>query len=220
MPIAQGASRMSSIRQLRRALLDGAMVVVPIGAVVLLVLAILRKVQDASEPVSGPIGHPVLVAVVLLALLCLGIGLLVRTAAGRVTRRVLERRVFEQIPGYRLAKAFTGDGPLAEHGGRALRPALAAIEDGQCPALVMDELADGRLVVFVPASPAPMSGAIYVFAPDKVTYLNVPVLPFLKVISSWGLGLREIIEAQAASQGTQADHERLEPAASAAVSHP
>ena len=219
MPIAQGASRMSSIRQLRRALLDGAMVVVPIGAVVLLVLAILRKVQDASE-LSGPIGHPVLVAVVLLALLCLGIGLLVRTAAGRVTRRVLERRVFEQIPGYRLAKAFTGDGPLAEHGGRALRPALAAIEDGQCPALVMDELADGRLVVFVPASPAPMSGAVYVFSPDKVTYLNVPVLPFLKVISSWGLGLREIIEAQAASQGMQADHERLEPAASAAVSHP
>ena len=209
---------MSSIRQLRRALLDGAMVVVPIGAVVLLVLAILRKVQDASE-LSGPIGHPVLVAVVLLALLCLGIGLLVRTAAGRVTRRVLERRVFEQIPGYRLAKAFTGDGPLAEHGGRALRPALAAIEDGQCPALVMDELADGRLVVFVPASPAPMSGAVYVFAPDKVTYLNVPVLPFLKVISSWGLGLREIIEAQAVSQGTQADYERPEPAASAAVSH-
>ena len=107
---------MSSIRQLQRALLEGAMVVVPIGAVVLLVLAILRKLQDASEPVSGTIGHPVLVAVGLLALLCLAIGLLVRTAAGGATRRVLERRVFEQIPGYRLAKAFTGDGPLAERG--------------------------------------------------------------------------------------------------------
>ena len=57
-----------------------------------------------------------------------------------------------------------------------------------------------------------MSGAVYVFAPDKVTYLNVPVLPFLKVISSWGLGLREIIEAQA-------NHARPEPATSAAVSH-
>src|SRR5258708_1999648 len=102
---------MSSIRQLRRALLDGAMVVVPIGAVVLLVLAILRKGQDASEPVSRPIGHPGLVAAVLR-----------------------------------------------------------------------------------------------------------PLLPCLKVISSWGLGLREISEAQAASQGPQADHERLEPAASAAVS--
>jgi uncharacterized membrane protein len=209
---------MPSIRQLWRALLDGAMVIVPIGAIILLVLAILGKVQDASEPVTGPIGHPVLVAVVLLALLCLGIGLLVRTAVGRTTRGVLERRVFEQIPGYRLVKAFTGDGPLAENGGRALRPALAAIEEGQCPALVMDELADGRLIVFVPASPAPMSGAVYVFTPDKVTYLDVPLLPFLKAISSWGLGLREIIAVQATSQkDTPADHERPAPAAPSAA---
>jgi uncharacterized membrane protein len=205
---------MLSIRPLRRALLDGAMVVIPLGAIILLMLAILRKVQDASEPISGPLGHPALVAAVLLALLCLVIGLLVRTAVGHTTRRVLERRVFEQIPGYRLAKAFTGDGPLAEHGGRALRPALAAIEEGECPALVMDELADGRLVVFVPGSPAPMSGAIYVFGPEKVTYLDVPLLPFLKVISSWGLGLREIIEAQAVPlKHLQADHERPAPAA-------
>jgi uncharacterized membrane protein len=181
---------------LRRVLLDGAMVVLPIGAIVLLVLAILRKVQDAAERVTGRTEHPVLVAVVLLVLLCLVFGLLVRSSSGRAVRRVLERKVFEQIPGYRLAKAFTGDGLLAEQGSRKPRPALAAIEEGQCPALVMEELADGRLVVFVPGTPAPMSGALYVFAPDKVTYLDVPLLPFLKVVSSWGLGLREVIEAQ------------------------
>ena len=61
----------------------------------------------------------------------------------------------------------------------------------------MDELADGRLVVFVPGSPAPMSGAIYIFTPDKVVLLDVPLLPFLKAISSWGLGLREMIERAA-----------------------
>ena len=91
-------------------------------------------------------------------------------------------------------KAFAGEGPLVEHGGRSVRPALAAIEEGQCPALVMDEFADGRLLVFVPGSPAPMSGAIYIFTPDKVTLLDVPLLTFLKAISSWGLGLREMIE--------------------------
>ena len=120
------------------------MVAVPIGAVVLLVLAILRKVQDASEPVSGPIGHPVLVAVVLLALLCLGIGLLVRTAAGRVTRRVLDPILLEWIPGYRLAKAFTGDGPLAEHGGRALRPARPRGDRGRTVPRAGDGRARGR----------------------------------------------------------------------------
>src|ERR1700733_5445029 len=181
---------------LRRVFLDGAMVVLPIGAIVLLVLAILRKVQDAAERVAGQAEHPVLIAVVVLVLLCLVFGLLVRSGPGRATRRLLERKVFEQIPGYRLAKALTGDGLLGEHGSRGPRPALAAIEEGQCPALVMEELADGRLVVFVPGTPAPMSGALYVFAPDKVTYLDVPLLSFMKVVSSWGLGLREIIEAQ------------------------
>ncbi len=39
-----------------------------------------------------------------------------------------------------------------------------------------------------------MSGAIYIFTPDKVTLLDVPLLPFLKAISSWGLGLRELVE--------------------------
>jgi hypothetical protein len=41
-----------------------------------------------------------------------------------------------------------------------------------------------------------MSGALYIFTPDKVTYVDVPLLSFIKAISSWGLGLRGIIEAQ------------------------
>ena len=65
----------------------------------------------------------------------------------------------------------------------------------------MDEFADGRLLVFVPGSPAPMSGAIYIFTPDKVTYLDVPLLPFLKSIASWGLGLREMLEASSSAGG-------------------
>jgi uncharacterized membrane protein len=184
---------------LRRALLDGALVILPIGAVVLLVLGIIHKLQDAADPLSGSLVHPAVTAVVLLLALCMVIGFLIRTAAGRWTRNALERLLFEKIPGYRLAKAFTAEGPLV-HGGKAMRPALAAIEEGECPALVVDEFADGRLLVFVPGSPAPMSGAIYIFTPDKVMLLDVPFLPFMKAISSWGLGLRELMEGVGADQ--------------------
>lgn len=187
------------MRELRRALVDGALVVLPTGAVVLLVLGIIRKVQDAADPLAGHVLHPALVAVGTLLVACLAIGVVVRSAAGRWARHALETALLERIPGYRLVKAFAGEGPQAK-GGRAMRPALAAIEEGLCPALVMDELADGRLVVFVPGSPAPMSGAIYVFTPEKVTLLDVPLLPFLKAISSWGLGLREMVEAAPAAQ--------------------
>ena len=191
-------SREAPVKNLKRALLDGALVVLPIGAIVLLVLGIVRRLRQATDPLAGQLLHPVIVAVVALVLLCLVIGLLVRSAFGGWVRRALESLLFEKIPGYRLAKAFAGDGPTAASD-RPMRPALVSIEDGLCPALVMDEFADGRLLIFVPSSPAPMSGTIYIFAPDRVTLLDVPLLPFMKTLSSWGLGLREMVESAGAT---------------------
>lgn len=195
-PAAAPSDPVSPAKALRRVLLDGALVVLPIGGIVLLVFGIVNRLQQAADPLAGRYVHPAIVAVLTLLLLCFAIGVLIRSAAGRWSRQMLETLLFEKIPGYRLVKAFAGDGPLVEGSGQAMRPALAAIEEGQCPALVMDEFPDGRLVVFVPGSPAPMSGAIYIFTPDRVTLLDVPLLPFMKAISSWGLGLRELVATQ------------------------
>jgi uncharacterized membrane protein len=189
------------MKQIGQALTDGALVVLPLGAIALLVLGIVHRLQAMADPLSGTYVHPALAAVLLLVLLCALVGALVRSAFGRQARQVLEVGLLERIPGYRLAKAFAADGPLLGQGGRSLRPALAAIEEGLCPALVMDEFADGQYLVFVPGSPAPMSGAIYIFTPDKVQLLDVPLLAFLRSIASWGLGLREMIEAEAARRG-------------------
>jgi hypothetical protein len=98
------------------------MLVLPVGAVVLLVLGIVRKLQDAADPLARQYGHPTVAAVLLLVLLCLLVGLLVRSAAGGWVRRELEGAVFDRIPGYGLVKAFSGDGPLVEGG----RPGVAA----------------------------------------------------------------------------------------------
>lgn len=185
------------MRLVRRALLDGALVVLPLGAVVLLVLGIVHKLQAAAHPLAGTVLHPAIVAVALLVLLCLLIGLLVRSGPGRRARVALEALLLEQVPGYRLARAFAGEGPMAEGGAQAPKPALAAIEEGLCPALIMEALPDGRLVVFVPGAPAAMSGALYVFTPDRVTPLDVPLLPFLKAIASWGLGLGALMRPAA-----------------------
>ncbi len=188
------AHRGGTIASLRRMLLEGALVVLPIGAVVLLALGLVGRIERAADPLAGHVVHPAVVAVAGLLLICLAVGLAIRSALGRRMRALLEGTLLDRLPGYRLAKAFATDGPWSGAGGRAVRPALAAIEEGLCPALVMDEFADGRLVVFVPGAPAPMAGAIYVFAPEKVTLLDVPLLPFLRTISSWGLGLVEMVE--------------------------
>ncbi|MFC3127194.1 hypothetical protein ACFOD4_19170 [Pseudoroseomonas globiformis] len=182
------------MRNLNRALIEGALVVVPIGAVVLLILSIVNKLRDVSDPLSGTFLHPMVMAIFLFVALCLTLGLIIRARTGRRAKLALERMLFEKLPGYRLVKAFAGNGPFSADGGSVLRPALVSIEEGLCPALIMDSFADGRLLIFVPGSPAPMSGALYIFTPDRVTSLDVPLLPFMKAISSWGLGLKELID--------------------------
>ncbi|NOG69124.1 hypothetical protein [Roseicella sp. DB1501] len=182
------------MRLLPRAILDGALVVVPLGAIALLLIHLIRSLQGVADPLLGGYLHPLLAAAALLLLLLLVVGLAVRSAIGHWVRQALETNLFERVPGYRLAKALLGNG-LPEAAGRSrIRPALAAVEEGHCPALVMEEFADGSLLVFVPGTPAPMSGALYIFGVEKVIFLDVPLLPFLRAISSWGLGMRELLE--------------------------
>ena len=41
------------LRSIGRVLFDGMLVVVPIGAIILLVLGIVRRLQDAADPLAG-----------------------------------------------------------------------------------------------------------------------------------------------------------------------
>src|SRR5262245_45839687 len=114
------------MKDFRRALFDGAMVVLPLGAIILLVLGIIHRLQSAAAPLAERYVHPAVAAVALLVLLCLLVGFLVRSTPGYRARQALESTLFEKVPGYRLVKAFAGEGPVAAHGGKAMRPALAA----------------------------------------------------------------------------------------------
>jgi uncharacterized membrane protein len=203
-PAPAPGAKPGTVALLRRVLLDGALVVLPIGAVVLLVLGLVGRIERAADPLAGHVLHPAIAAVLGLLLICLAVGLAIRSALGRRLRRLIEQTLLDRLPGYRLAKAFASDNPWGGANGGTARPALAAIEEGWCPALVMEDFADGRLVVFVPGVPAPMTGALYIFTPERVRLLDVPLLPFLRTISSWGLGLPEMLEAAEARAAAKA----------------
>ena len=95
-----------AIASLRLMLIEGALVVLPIGAVVLLVLGLLGRIERAADPLAGHVIHPAIAAVVGLLLICLAVGLAIRSALGRRARLMLEGTLLDRLPGYRLAKAF------------------------------------------------------------------------------------------------------------------
>jgi uncharacterized membrane protein len=60
---------------------------------------------------------------------------------------------------------------------------------------VVEELADGRYVVFVPAVPSPSQGAVYIFARERVHLLDASVHQVTKCVVSWGVGAGELARA-------------------------
>ena len=54
---------------------------------------------------------------------------------------------------------------------------------------------DGRYTVMVPSVPTPMAGSVYILPPERVHLVNVPLATALNVISRWGAGSKDLLQA-------------------------
>jgi uncharacterized membrane protein len=179
-------------------LATGIIVIVPVYLSVLLLLKAMGSVTGLVKPVALLLPDWLpgedLIALLLVLILCLLVGLIVRTAAGQVVRERIERSLFERIPGYALLRSLT-QRLVGESRETAWKPALAEIEDALVPAFIIEELDDGRYAVFVPSVPTPLAGAVYILARERVHPLDVPFTQAIKVISRWGQGSKELVAA-------------------------
>ena len=71
-----------------------------------------------------------------------------------------------------------------------LRPAEINLYGGDSRqyALVVEELPDGRMVIFLPSAPAATIGQIHVLPRSAVTLLDAPVQDVLNAVTQWGAG--------------------------------
>jgi uncharacterized membrane protein len=116
----------------------------------------------------------------------------VRTPAGRAIRELIEKSLFERMPGYALIRSLTQRlaGSSEEN---VWKPALVEIEEALVPAFIIEELDDGRFTVFVPSVPTPFAGAVYILTPERVHVLEIPFTQALSSISRWGSGSKELV---------------------------
>jgi uncharacterized membrane protein len=177
------------------AFVTGLLIVAPIYLGVLLLLKIMQSMAALVKPVARllPDWLPAegLLSLLLVLLVCLFVGLLVRTRAGQA---LLGHTVFEKLPGYTLFRALT-----LRIAGKAddvtWKPALAEIEEALVPAFIIEELADGRYTVFVPSVPTPLAGAVYILSRERVHPLSVGFGQAFKTVSRWGAGSKELVAA-------------------------
>ena len=183
------------INSLTSALGTGILIVAPVYLGVLLLLKIMQSMAGLVRPIARllPDWLPAegLLSLLLVLLVCLVVGLLVRTRAGQA---MLGHTVFEKLPGYTLFRSLT-----LRIAGKAdnvtWKPALTEIEEALVPAFIIEEFADGRYTVFVPSVPTPLAGAVYILTRERVHPLSVGFAQAFKTVSRWGAGSKELVAA-------------------------
>ena len=174
----------------------GLLILVPVVISVILLLRVMTAVAGIVRPIAGllPEWLPAerFLSLILVLFICFIVGAAVQTAAGRAVRRQVENSLFEKIPGYSLFRSLTRQVAGMEE--QAWKPVLAEIEDALVPAFIIEEFGDGRLTIFVPSAPTPLTGSIYVLTPDRVHLVDASFTDTIKSISRWGSGLKDVVQ--------------------------
>src|SRR5688572_2123937 len=167
----------------------GLLVVLPVYLTVLLLLKGMQAVVGLVRPVAAllPAWVPAedILALLIVLIVCAGIGLAVRTRAGRAVRERIEKAFFSRLPGYALFRSLTQQ-LAGRTEGTVWKPALVEIEDALVPAFIVEALDDDRYTVFVPSAPTPMAGAVYVLSRARVHPIDVPFTQAIRCVSQWG----------------------------------
>lgn len=181
---------------LRDTIVGGVMFLVPIVVIV----AILGKAHQLSIKIVTPlaeagVGAPRLLAIVLIVLFCTLSGLFARTRAARRTSDFLEGTILSRIPGYTLMKGMA-EGLLGAEGAKGREPVLVRIEDAWQIALLMERVEPGHVAVYIPGSPDPRSGDVFILTEDRIRPLDVPLKSALDSVKNAGKGSNAMLRGK------------------------
>jgi uncharacterized membrane protein len=190
-------------QSITHSLIAGLLFVLPIYLAILLLLKAAKSLGRLVQPLSRllPEWFPAetLFSFLLVLVVCVLIGMALRTSLGQATRTSIEKSLLQKIPGYEMFRSMTRQ-MAGESRENAWKPALAEIEDALVPAFIVEELDDGRFTVFVPSVPTPLAGAIYILTAERVHPVDVPFTQAIKVITRWGSGSSELVAAMQESR--------------------
>ena len=179
-------------------LVGGILVIVPLWLSVLLLVKAIGGIFALLSPVTATLPDDMhlrrIVALVIVVVACFIAGLVVRTGPGLRAKSVLDRYLLERSPGYTLLRGLAGRITGHEEGA-TFAACLVEIEDALVPAFVVEEHPDGRYTIFVPSVPTPAAGTVYILEAARVHLVDVPFTKAVSVISKWGAGSRELLEA-------------------------
>ena len=151
--------------------------------------AILPVFEWLPDKSVGGVSIAALAAIGSLVVGCFLAGLFAETAMIRFLGDRAERLALS-VPGYALMKNV-GASLVGIEGKHPLRTVLVQFPGSWQLGFLMETLADGRHVVFVPGVPRALVGTLHIIPADRVQVLAMSVPAALDTLGRLGVGLRE-----------------------------
>ena len=189
------------IEFLKTTAIGGLLVLLPVLLLYLLLAETLPLIIALATPIADlfpqgafdRINFPVLIALILLVGASFVIGLALRSAIGRRIGGWIEQNALGRLPAYSALKGLT-KGFVGATEGMAFRPALLISSDDERElAYVIEDHGDGQLTLLLPWSPTAFAGSVKIVNRDRVQLLDTNLGEFTKVLSHWGVGVRDLL---------------------------
>ena len=190
---------MKSIKEFFKAtVIGGLMFLVPVVLVLVVLGKALQFAGKVAQPIARtlPVSHmggvavATLIAVAILLLIALLAGLAARTGPGRRVTHWFEESILGGMPQYRMVKSLA-EGLTQLENGTGMRPVLMRGDEGWTLGYQMEELPNGWRVIFLPASPTPMSGNVIYAEAARVQTLDLSMSEAMQLVKRLGIGSAE-----------------------------
>ena len=181
----------------------GFVIFLPVAIILYVLAKVIAALSVVSEQLAASIPREQLGAipvVTLLSVLCLVLivfllGVIVAPRSRHSSGIWVERKFLNFMPGYSVIKGTLvgAFGVEAEGGPKAgvlrRRPGVEEL------VLMLQELEDGRRVVFVPNAPSPSTGRLLVVDGSLVEALPASIAAVMRVHTDWGMGAEQVLPA-------------------------
>jgi len=175
--------------------IGGLVVIVPIAIVTIVIGDTFKKLIEVTKPLTehmpfGPLTNSI-IAVLIVAFLIIVIfflaGLLLNTFWGKIVKGWFETKIFERIPMYSTFKGLTQSFVGIESSDFPVVEVDLYGSESRVLGIVVEQIPNGRLMVFIPLSPLVTVGQLNIVPDNCVKKLDGSLPDMIKCISQMGL---------------------------------
>jgi uncharacterized membrane protein len=138
---------------------------------------------------------PWLMGVIFLVVVCFLAGLFAKTKTARKLLHLLETNLLSYIPGYSFIKNL-GEEAAAGAPTENYQSILVRFDDAWQLGFLVERVEGDRVVVFIPDSPNPLAGGVFIMDKERVTLLDEASTAAYKSLQKLGAGAGDLIKEE------------------------